>query len=203
MTGLLRWIDKHSSLMVILFLFWGLFWLLNGADKFINESPQPNLDDWSRTAVITPTDSDTIEYNVQPVLPDGIYGVSRNEKFDNYFGRLGLPRWFALTSVYLIAVLEIAIGLAFLLILAWTVGPERWRKRNTGPSAMLHDRTIHRLCFKIGITIFLLFSIGDILFGDRTELWEHGTFMILTLVTYDLWYRTDSWAQQQPQLHTD
>ncbi len=26
-----------------------------------------------------------------------------------------------------------------------------------------------------------------ILFGDRMEPWEHRTFMVLTLVTYDMW----------------
>ena len=35
--------------------------------------------------------------------------------------------------------------------------------------------------------IFLAFSVGDILFGDRQELWEHGTFMVLTLLTYQLY----------------
>ena len=54
------------------------------------------------------------------------------------------------------------------------------------------DRTIHRLAFKGSILVFVVFSVGDILFGDRAELWEHGTFLVLCLVTYDLWFRTDS-----------
>lgn len=28
---------------------------------------------------------------------------------------------------------------------------------------------------------------GLLLFGDRAELWEHGTFMVLTLMTYQLY----------------
>jgi len=196
MTSLVRWLDRRSSLMVILLLFWGLFWLLNGGDKFFNDDPGPNLDDWSRSAVITETGTDEIMFDVHPTLPDGIYGVSRNDKFENYFSRLGLPRWVALTSVYGIAVLEVVLGLAFLAVLAWTVGPPRWRERTGGVFGLFHDRTVHRLCFKTGILIFLLFSVGDTLFGDRIELWEHGTFMILTLVTYDLWYRTDTWTQE-------
>jgi uncharacterized membrane protein YphA (DoxX/SURF4 family) len=200
MTSLLRWFDRRSSLMVILLLFWGLFWVLNGGDKFLNEDPIPNLDGWSRSAVITETGTDVIEFDVHPTLPDGIYGVSRNPKFENYFDRLGMPGWLALTSVYAVAVLEVIVGLAFLAILAWTIGPPRWREKQEGLGGLFYDRTIHRLCFKTGIFIFLLFSVGDILFGDRTELWEHGTFMILTLVTYDLWYRTDTWVQQQDGL---
>ncbi|MGI9621434.1 MAG: hypothetical protein ACR2PK_01255 [Acidimicrobiales bacterium] len=200
MASFVRWFDKHSSLMVILLLFWGLFWLLNGGDKFFNENPKPNLDGWSRSAVITPTGTDVIEFDVHPTLPDGIYGVSRNDKFENYFDRLGLPRWVALTSVYAVAVLEVIVGLAFLAILAWTIGPSRWREKTGGGWGLFHDRTIHRLCFKTGIFIFLLFSVGDTLFGDRIELWEHGTFMILTLVTYDLWYRTDTWSQEHGEV---
>ena len=196
MQTLLSWVDRRSSLMVILFLFWGLFWTLNGGDKFFNDSPVPNLDDWSHSAVITESGTDTIVYDVHPTLPDGIYGVSRNGRFEHYFGRLGLPGWFALTSVYAIAVLEILVGLAFLAVLAWMIGPHRWRDRTSGLAGLLHDRTIQRLCFKLSIFIFLLFSVGDTLFGDRTELWEHGTFMILTLVTYDLWYRTDTWTEE-------
>ncbi len=48
------------------------------------------------------------------------------------------------------------------------------------------------MCFEASIAIFLLFTMGDTLFGDRTELWEHGTFMILALVTYDLWSHRDA-----------
>lgn len=44
-----------------------------------------------------------------------------------------------------------------------------------------------RLVFKLSMFIFLVFSVGDILFGDRQELWEHGTFMVLTLLTYQLY----------------
>jgi hypothetical protein len=45
---------------------------------------------------------------------------------------------------------------------------------------------LHRLPFKASMTVFSLFCAGDILLGDRMELWEHGTFMILTVVTYML-----------------
>ena len=37
---------------------------------------------------------------------------------------------------------------------------------------------------QIIIAIFFLFSIFDILCGDRTELWEHGTFLILATIHY-------------------
>ena len=31
----------------------------------------------------------------------------------------------------------------------------------------------------------------------ETGPWEHGTFMVPTLLTYDLWYRTDQFVEAQ------
>ena len=36
----------------------------------------------------------------------------------------------------------------------------------------------------VGIVIFTSFSVGDQIFGDRAELWEHGTFVILIMVSW-------------------
>ena len=43
---------------------------------------------------------------------------------------------------------------------------------------------IVRVTFKISMGIFFGFSIFDILCGDRTELWEHGTFLLLATIHY-------------------
>ncbi|MGI9608710.1 MAG: hypothetical protein ACR2NL_00295 [Acidimicrobiia bacterium] len=201
MSTLLSWADRHSRLMVILLLFWGLFWFLNGGDKFVNSDPVPNLESWSTGAVVLDTEGEVVG-EVHPVLADGWYGVSRNNKMANYFDRLGLPRGVALMSLYGLAVFEVIVGLAFLALFAYSIGPPDWQKRQGRIFALFHNRTIHRLAFKSGIFIFLLFSVGDILFGDRIELWEHGTFMVLTLVTYDLWYRTDSWTTANAEVAT-
>jgi len=69
------------------------------------------------------------------------------------------------------AVLKIIVGLMFLIILLYRKMPTVYR----------------RLVFKCSMLIFLVFSVGDILFGDRQELWEHGTFMVLTLLTYQMY----------------
>ena len=45
--------------------------------------------------------------------------------------------------------------------------------------------------------IFVLFAIGDNLFGERTELWEHGTFLVLCLITYELWQRADRYLPKR------
>jgi len=102
----------------------------------------------------------------------GWFGVTRDPKFvETYFAKLYLPEWMALSFLYTFAILEIVIGLTFLLILLWRKMPSVYR----------------RLVFKASMFIFLVFSVGDILFGDRQELWEHGTFMVLTLVTYQMY----------------
>jgi hypothetical protein len=68
-------------------------------------------------------------------------------------------------------VLEIVVGVLFFAILLYRKMPSVYR----------------RLVFKLSMLIFLAFSVGDILFGDRQELWEHGTFMVLTLLTYQMY----------------
>ena len=67
-----------------------------------------------------------------------------------------------------IALLEILLGLSFLFDLFT-------RRR--------HYNLI-RLNFKLSMLIFFGFSIFDILFGDRMELWEHGTFLILATIHF-------------------
>ncbi len=101
----------------------------------------------------------------------GWFGVNRDAKFIDYFSRLHLPEELALAFLYGFAVVEIAVALMFLWILL--------RPRVS--------TLVHRLAFKMNMLIFFAFSTGDILFGDRQELWEHGTFMILTLMTYQLY----------------
>jgi hypothetical protein len=101
----------------------------------------------------------------------GWFGVTRDQKFTDYFAKLYLPEWTAIGFLYTFAVLEIVVGVLFFMILIYRKMPSVYR----------------RLVFKISMFIFLVFSVGDILFGDRQELWEHGTFMILTLLTYQMY----------------
>ncbi len=110
----------------------------------------------------------------------GWFGVNRDEKFIHYFSRLDLPPWMALTSLHVFAIFEIIVGIAFLLLFF------RREPRST----------LVRFAFKGGILLFVAFMIGDILFGDRMELWEHGTFLIITLMTYQLYLtRFDEYAE--------
>lgn len=143
-------LENYLRLEYILYLFWALFWTLNGLDKFFN-------------GAIVRTVTGPREF--------GWFGVTRDQKFiEIYFAKLYLPEWTAIGFLYTFAVLEIVVGVLFLVILLYRKMPAVYR----------------RLVFKLSMFIFLVFSVGDILFGDRQELWEHGTFMVLTLVTYQM-----------------
>ncbi len=95
------------------------------------------------------------------------YGVTRDPKFIEYFARLNLPGDVSLITLYTIGIVEIILGFSFLYTLLYS--------KNRSLVSMLN--------FKLSLLIFVCFSIGDILFGDRTELWEHGTYMILVIVS--------------------
>jgi hypothetical protein len=99
------------------------------------------------------------------------FGVTRDAKMIGYFERLLLPPELAISFLYGIAIFEVMVGLVFLVTLLYPRLP----------------KNIRLLAFKASMLIFAMFSVGDILFGDRAELWEHGTFMILALLSYFLY----------------
>ena len=96
------------------------------------------------------------------------FGVTRDEKFIAYFSSIGMQADIALSLLYSCGVCEILIGVAFL-----------WSFKN-----ITHRKEILEFCLKAGMSVFIIFSVFDILFGDRTELWEHSTFLILLIVSY-------------------
>lgn len=189
MKRLVYLIDRKINLITILFLFWTLFWGLNGFDKFFNGKSQVINERWASQGFLVDKDKNVV-YSIQPSEKIGWYGVSRDAKFANYFRTLHLPPVVSTVTLYFFAVLEIILAVLFF----WLFIRQFFDSRDEGiegKKSLISDRTIHRLIFKASIWIFIAFITGDILFGDRTEVWEHGTFLIMTLVTYDLWYRTD------------
>ena len=165
-------IDKLNKLfsgITIIITFWGLFWLLNGLDKFCNGSFQPNLEPFStKTVLVSPDSNNRIIYESHPMETVGWFGVNRDAKMIGYFNRLNMNKQIALTCLYFLASIEIFIGLGFIYAL--------FSKKNRNK--------IVRFTFKISMAVFFGFSIMDILFGDRMELWEHGTFLILATIHY-------------------
>ena len=190
MKKIIHAIDSKINLITILFLFWTLFWGLNGLDKFFNNSSQLITDRWASQGFLVEKDTQTVVYSIQPSEKIGWYGVNRDAKFMNYFRTLNLPPSIATFTLYFFAILEIILAALFF----WLFIRQFYDREDDlieGKKNLIADRTIHRLIFKLSIWIFIAFISGDILFGDRIEVWEHGTYLAMTIVTYDLWYRTD------------
>jgi len=182
-------IDSKINLITILFLFWTLFWGLNGLDKFFNNTSQLIKEPWASQGFLVDKDKNVV-YSIQPSEKIGWYGVNRDAKFMNYFRTLHLPPEIASVTLYFFAILEIILAILFF----WLFLRQFYDREDDlieGKQNLIADRTIHRLIFKASVWIFIAFITGDILFGDRIEVWEHGTYLAMTLVTYDLWYRTD------------
>ena len=104
------------------------------------------------------------------------YGDAREAKFIGYFAHIHLPPWLALTTLYSFGVVEILVGVSFLYALL---------RRHT-------QSAVSQISFKVSVLIFFTYSIGDIIFGDRAELLEHGTYIILILVSFAFFLRSGS-----------
>lgn len=195
-------IDHKINLITILFLFWAFFWGLNGFDKFFNGTSEPILDKGSATQALV-DENGKVVYTVQPSQKLGWYGVNRDAKFANYFDRLSLPQSVATVSLYFFAILEIVLAFLFFWLFLKQLSGSDVTDDGDDKVSLFEDRTIHRLIFKASIWIFIAFLTGDILFGDRAEVWEHSTFLLMTLVTYDLWYRTDQFFIEMKKQNQD
>ena len=176
-------IDRRLDFIAILYLFLGVFWLLNGLDKFFNGEDVVNMADYAQKYAIVDANG-TVVYEVHGLNPDGWFGVNRDAKTIGYFERLGMPASWALGALYSIAVVEVLLGLAFLSILLYKPLLTKAMEQALEDNRVFATQTIHRLAFKVSCLIFVSFIAMDILFGNRTELWEHGTFLILTAMTY-------------------
>ena len=179
----LIWIDRKLDFLIILYLFLGLFWLLNGFDKFFNGENIINFNGYATKAAIVDMNG-TVVYTYQPTEPNGWFGVNRDEKIIGYFARLGLPSELALISLYFVGGIEIILGLAFLSILFYKPLLPKQLEKALEANKAFATQTVHRLAFKASSLLFVVFMVMDILFGDRTELWEHGTSLILTALAY-------------------
>ena len=164
---IVKYLNYKISFYKILLLFWGFFWLLNGMDKFFNGTFVPNPNPYATKSIIYNMDGEQV-YKIQPVEPYGWFGVNRDAKMVGYFKRINLPKWLAIFSLYTIATIESILGVSLLLVLVLGKIHSDW----------------NRLNMKLVMGIFFAFSIFDILFGDRMELWEHGTFLILATIHY-------------------
>ena len=157
-----RILDFYLQEVNLIYLFWAMFWLLNGLDKFfVGVGSDPDMicsfaDGRSTTC--------------------GWFGTDRDQQMTAYFGKLGLPELIGQMTLYSFAMIEIALGVMF----TWML-----MKSLVASERLTH--VIHRVAFKGSILMFFVFSAGDILFGDRRVLWEHGTFLVLVIITYGIY----------------
>jgi len=89
---IVKYLNYKISFYKILLLFWGLFWLLNGMDKFFNGTFVPNPNSYATESIIYNMDGEQV-YKIQPVEPHGWFGVNRDAKMVGYFKRINLPKW--------------------------------------------------------------------------------------------------------------
>lgn len=186
MKKLIYLFDQRLNLITLLLLFWALFWGLNGFDKFFDGTPEINMEKWASKGSVVDADN-TVVYTIQPPNPVGWFGVNYEDQMASYFNTLGVPRSVAVGLTYTYAAFEVLLGSLFLILFVWQLLPEHREDRQN----FFTDRTLHRLAYKAGVVLFVILAVAYMLFGDRARLWETGTYMTMTLVAYDLWYRTD------------
>ena len=102
--------------------------------------------------------------------PD-FFGYDHLTDMIEHFALFGLPADLARISLYLLAALEVILGLSFLAALF----------------SARYEASQQRGNFKIAAFIFIGLSFGDVLIGDQTQLWEHGTYLLLVLGSYYLY----------------
>lgn len=101
-------------------------------------------------------------------------GKDRVTQFSDYFASINIHS--DLLVWLLIGVITILEFAAFLLVAAALVN----LVRNRSDVA----RSFFFWGTAAGMVIFTSFSVGDQIFGDRPELWEHGAFLLLIMVSW-------------------
>jgi hypothetical protein len=186
MKRLLHLFDQRLNLITLLLLFWAIFWGLNGLDKFFDGAPEINMEKWASKGSVVDANN-AVVYTIQPPNPIGWFGINYDDQMASYFKAIHVNRNAAIFLTRTYAVFEVLLGLLFLFLFIWQLLPaHREDKKN-----MLTDRTLHRLAYKWSVVMFVIIAVAYMLFGDRARLWETGTYLTMTLVAYDLWYRTD------------
>jgi len=186
MKKLIYFFDQRLNLVTLLLLFWAIFWTLDGLDKFFDGETEILHEKWASKGTVLDNQGNPV-FTVQPNNNVGWFGVNYENQMISYFKTIHVPPGGAIGLTYAFAIYEVLTGLLFLVLFIWQLRPE---KREDSES-FFTDRTLHRIAYKSSVILFVILSIALQLFGDRTRLWEVGTYMLMTLITYDIWYRTD------------
>ncbi|WP_415159262.1 hypothetical protein [Maritalea sp.] len=130
-------------------LYWMVFWLFNGLDKFLNRSSIGGLT-W--------------------------FGKDRNWQFGVYLENLGISLDHVPAILTFAGLWELVLSVLFLSALnVMLVAGEREQDAS--------DR-LYVLALFISALTFIGFSAFDTVVGDRAELLEHSTYMVVIAVSY-------------------
>jgi hypothetical protein len=186
MKKLIYLFDQRLNLVTLLLLFWAIFWTLDGLDKFFDGETEILHEKWASKGTVIDNQGNTV-YTIQPNNNVGWFGVNYENQMISYFKTMHVPPNAALGLTYAFAIYEVLTGLLFLVLFIWQLLPEKREDKEN----FFTNRTLHRIAYKSSVVLFVILSIAFQIFGDRTRLWEVGTYMLMTLIAYDIWYRTD------------
>lgn len=186
MKKLIYLFDQRLNLVTLLLLFWALFWTLDGLDKFFDAETEILHEKWASKGTVIDNQGNVV-YTIQPLNNVGWFGVNYENQMASYFKTIHVSRGAAIGLTYAFAVYEILTGLLFLILFIWQLLPEKREDKEN----FFTNRTLHRIAYKSSVILFVILSVAYQIFGDRTRLWEVGTYMLMTLIAYDMWYRTD------------
>ncbi len=146
---MIRVVNNNLCISNLLVLYWSLYWLMNGLDKFFNQKDL-GLFFW--------------------------YGKDRTSQFSNYFMNTKISTAWVDVVLLFTGFWEVLIFLCFFIFAIRKI--------------MSSDFYIEWLKFGMILSAltFIGFSVFDIVFGDRAELLEHGTFLILIAVSYQFMF---------------
>jgi hypothetical protein len=97
------------------------------------------------------------------------FGKDRTVQFGGYFEKTGISDGILLPLLYITGVWELILAIPFIIALCC------FTKKNA--------ELLKTGFFWSGAT-FVGFAFFDVIFGDRAELWEHGTFFILVISSF-------------------
>ena len=174
----------------LLLAMWAVFWSLNAGDKVFNGDFRPMVAetadgetfDYRSVSKYAMVDNDGTEIGrIQGMHTSGLFGVNRDTKMGIFFSRIGLPYGASQVALYGTAVMELVVSLIFA-ALAMVFLINRKEDFGTTKGELRFERRAD-LAFMMSAMIFAMFTAGDILFGERMELWEHCCFLCTVLLT--------------------
>ena len=102
------------------------------------------------------------------------HGKDRTEQFTGYLTNTNMPVTWLEPLLLGTGILQLIITIPLLMVLGTSLRG-RWVSRD-----------LFEMSFFLGGAMLMGFSGFDIIFGDRMELWEHGTFLVGLLLSYKL-----------------